>query len=84
MELQGQVAIVTGGSRGIGRAVALTLAARGATVVACARDAQRLEALVGEAKSRELAGRIEVRVVDGKEQVFEVGDARESRPDEDL
>jgi 3-oxoacyl-[acyl-carrier protein] reductase len=33
LSLENKVAIVTGGSRGIGRAVALELAARGAAVV---------------------------------------------------
>jgi 3-oxoacyl-[acyl-carrier protein] reductase len=36
MELEGQIALVTGASRGIGKAIALTLGARGATVVGTA------------------------------------------------
>jgi len=36
--LQDQVVLITGASRGLGRAMALTLAKRGATVVAAARD----------------------------------------------
>jgi 3-oxoacyl-[acyl-carrier protein] reductase len=41
--LQGKVAVVTGSSRGIGRAIALELARAGATVVVCSRhlDASR-------------------------------------------
>ncbi len=42
-ELEGQVALVTGGSRGIGRAIAAALAAGGARVAVVARDGARAE-----------------------------------------
>jgi NAD(P)-dependent dehydrogenase (short-subunit alcohol dehydrogenase family) len=41
--LTGKVAVVTGGSEGIGRAAAFSLAAEGAKVVICARRAEPLE-----------------------------------------
>ncbi|MGH8948900.1 MAG: SDR family NAD(P)-dependent oxidoreductase [Acidimicrobiia bacterium] len=43
MELKGKVAVVTGGSRGIGRAIAKRLAEEGADVVISARTTETLE-----------------------------------------
>jgi 3-oxoacyl-[acyl-carrier protein] reductase len=50
--LEGKVALVTGASRGIGRAIALGLAGEGARVVMCARNAGDLDAAVREAQAR--------------------------------
>lgn len=51
MELHGLGALVTGASRGLGRALALGLARGGARVAAVARDAAALEALAAEARA---------------------------------
>lgn len=48
MHLEGKVAIVSGGSRGIGRAIARALAAEGATVVIAARNPDSLARTVAE------------------------------------
>ena len=48
MRLEGKIALITGASRGIGRASALALAREGATIVAVARSEDQLADLVKE------------------------------------
>ena len=52
LELTGKTALVTGGSQGIGRAIAFGLAAEGARVAICARDKARLEQTAQEIKTK--------------------------------
>jgi NAD(P)-dependent dehydrogenase (short-subunit alcohol dehydrogenase family) len=52
MNLKSKTALVTGASRGLGRALSLELASRGATVVLVARDAAALSAVADEIVSR--------------------------------
>ena len=50
VNLSGQVALVSGSGRGIGRAIALDLAAHGAHVVVSARSADQIESVANEIK----------------------------------
>jgi 3-oxoacyl-[acyl-carrier protein] reductase len=55
--LTGKVALVTGSSRGIGRGVALMLAAEGCDVMLAGRDEAALRGVAGEVETRMCACR---------------------------
>lgn len=66
LDLRGKCAVVTGASRGIGRAIALRLAEEGAGVAVCAR---------GEPALREVEAELRARSVPVYAAVCDVGDA---------
>ncbi|MBI2447209.1 MAG: SDR family oxidoreductase [Candidatus Omnitrophica bacterium] len=52
LKIKGKYALVTGGSHGIGRAIALALADEGCNVAICARDKDRIENTATELKAK--------------------------------
>jgi NAD(P)-dependent dehydrogenase (short-subunit alcohol dehydrogenase family) len=52
MNIKGTSVLITGGSEGLGRALALAVASAGARVVAVARTAERLDRVIEEIRSR--------------------------------
>ena len=50
--IKGRVALVTGGSRGLGRQCALSLAGEGVDVAICGRTESTLDSTLGEIRSK--------------------------------
>lgn len=63
-DLRGRVAVVTGGSQGLGRGMALALARAGADVVVVSRSAHRLSETLSELNSSAPGGRHGMEAVD--------------------
>jgi len=79
IDLSGKRAIVTGGSRGIGRAIALAFAGAGAHVSICARGAETLEAArVSVAAKRVTAHAAACDLADGEAVARYIAEAAEA------
>ncbi len=64
MNLEGQIGLVTGASRGIGKAIAMALSARGARLYLCSRNLEPLESVAEEIRDRNgeaIAVRMDIR-----------------------
>ncbi len=74
MELEGKTAVVTGGGNGIGRAIALALAERGANVAVVDVEREAAGKVAGEASSRGIAAAaygVDVRDADAVQKLAE-------------
>ena len=77
--LKTRVAVVTGASRGLGRAIALALAGEGAGVALLARDLARLEAVAAEARQLGVAAEAIACDVTAEDQVAAAADRIQQR-----
>jgi NAD(P)-dependent dehydrogenase (short-subunit alcohol dehydrogenase family) len=79
--LDGRLALVTGASRGLGRAIALGLARQGARLALVARDADALRVVAAEAASEARGFAADLADLEGLPAIFERVRAECGRPD---
>lgn len=77
----GQVALVTGGAGGIGRAICILLGRLGATIVTCGRDQAKLDRLAGSLDALGIACQTRQMTIRDPEQVGELFAAAYDRQD---
>ena len=74
LHLRGKAALVTGSSRGLGRAIAIELAHEGCHICLCARGAEALEAAAAEIRAlgaRVVAVAVDITTAEGMQQVVD-------------
>lgn len=79
--LDGKISVITGGSLGIGLAIAKSFAAEGATVFIAGRRASALEAAAAEIGDRAKPVVVDVSVLDDLDRLFEMVRAQAGRID---
>src|SRR4051794_38327802 len=81
LNLAGKIAIVTGASRGIGRAIAQTLAAEGMKISAAARSRDQLDELATSLRTECLVQPIDLRLPESAAAVVDATIAKFGRID---
>ncbi|HWH56481.1 MAG TPA: SDR family NAD(P)-dependent oxidoreductase [Terriglobales bacterium] len=79
IDLKGRTAVITGGSRGLGEAMAKSLAEAGAQIALVARDRARMEAVRDNLAAHGAVAELYVADVTREDEVARLGDAVRSR-----
>src|SRR5687768_14014963 len=74
-KLEGQTAVITGASKGLGKAMALALAAEGARVALVARNREQLESVASQARALDTEAEVFTADVTDEAQVKQLQDA---------
>jgi 2-deoxy-D-gluconate 3-dehydrogenase len=79
LDLSGKVALVTGGSRGLGKAIAMAMAGKGADVVICGRKQENLDKAIADFRQTGLDVMARVANIGKSDQVKNLFQAIEKR-----